>query len=80
MGYMIVKSEIDSFLFLFYLPKNVTENQKNWFLDHRYLNLEYFKIGGYSLNQTWEPIYGFEEIRREIFRKVIDIENTNSRK
>ena len=61
MGYMIVKSEIDSFLFLFYLPKNVTENQKNWFLDHRYLNLEYFKIGAVE-----EVIYNF-------LPKVIDV-------
>ena len=69
MGYMIVKSEINSSLLIFYIPSVITENQKDWFLDHRYLSIEYSKIGGYNLKQTWEPIHGFEAIRSEIIKK-----------
>ena len=43
MGYMVVKSEMDSSLLIFYIPSIVNENQKNWFLDHRYLRMEYSK-------------------------------------
>ena len=68
-GYMVVKSEMDASLLIFYIPSIVNENQKNWFLDHRYLRMEYSKIGGYSLNQVWVPIDGFEAIQRQIFQK-----------
>lgn len=79
LGYMVVKSENDSSILVYYLPETISENQRDWFIDHRYLGIEYTKIGGYSLKRTWETIEGFEGIKKEIKEKYVALPK-NSRK
>ena len=79
LGYMVVKSENDSSILVYYLPETISENQRDWFIDHRYLGIEYTKIGGYSLKRTWETIESFEGIKKEIKEKYVALPK-NSRK
>ena len=71
LGYMVVKSEVNSSLLIFYIPKIISENQRNWFLDHRYLEREFLKIGGYSLEKEVIQIEGYGNIFNEIKRKYV---------
>lgn len=69
LGYMVVKSEINSSLLIFYIPKIVSKAQLEWFLSNQYMFLSFIKIGGYSLNEDWTPIKGIQNIRLELVRK-----------
>ncbi len=71
LGYMVVKSENQASILIFYLPQVISSYQRDWFLAHRYLGMEYMKIGGYSLKKDWVPIKGFDGIRNEIKEKYI---------
>ena len=79
LGYMVVKSENDSSILVYYIPEMISENQRDWFIEHRYLEMEYIKIGGYSLNENWKIIESFEGIKREIKEKYV-MESRNFRK
>lgn len=41
---MVVKSENDSSILVYYLPETISENQRDWFMDHRYLGMDTRKL------------------------------------
>lgn len=69
LGYLVIKSENNSSLLVFYIPKNISKDQLEWFFSNQYIFLQFVKIGAYSLNNEWQEIYGIDNIKKELLLK-----------
>ena len=70
LGHMVIKTEDDASLFILYLPLEITERQYIWFLDHRYLFMQFVTIGAYSFTSDgWINFVGFNAIKNEVISK-----------
>ena len=72
MGNLVIKSDDDSKVLIFYVPRDVTNRQLEFFLNNEMIfNNEYSKIGGFSIvEDNVEVKRGIVEIRQEIMKKT----------
>ena len=56
-------------MLVFYIPKNISKDQLEWFFSNQYIFLQFVKIGAYSLNNEWQEIYGIDNIKKELLLK-----------
>ena len=70
-GHLVIKSDDDSKMLIFYVPRHVTDRQLEFFQNNEmFFSNEYSIIGGYSLeDSSIKSIHGVIEIRKELFIK-----------
>lgn len=73
-GNLVIKSDDDSKVLLFYIPEKVTDRQLEFFLNNEMnFNNTYSKIGGFSLeNKEVKMERGIMEIRKLLTKKNKD--------
>lgn len=72
-GHMVIKTDEDASLVIFYLPERVTDRQYNYIYNHQSELSSYMQVNGYSLrveeNIIWNKVHGIHEIMREVMQK-----------
>lgn len=72
-GHMVIKTEEDSSLVIFYLPEKVTDRQYNYIYNHQSELCSYVQVNGYSLKVEetviWDKVHGIHEIMKEAMKK-----------
>ena len=70
-GHLVIKSEDDSKILIFYIPKRVTDRQLEFFLNNEIsLNNTYSTVGFFSLEEDdIETKYGILEVKKDLIRK-----------
>ena len=74
-GHLVIKSDDDSKILIFYIPKNVTDRQLEFFSSNELeFNNKYSMIGSYSLEED-EVVTkkGILEIRKELTKKNMGV-------
>ncbi len=76
MGHMVMKTDDDTSLAIFYLPERITERQNNWIYENQPMLNTYVHVNAYSKNgNKWDALHGMYEIKLEANRKNCEIES-----
>ena len=73
--HMVVKSEDEVSLVVFYLPERITDRQYNWLYQNSDMLSKYIQVNGNSLciadedGICWKKVHGIEEMMKEARKK-----------
>jgi len=72
LGHLVIKTEDDVSLIVFYIPNVITDNQINWFLENKYKFQNYQMCSAISLRSNFnEELNGIEKVEEELRNKNI---------
>lgn len=72
LGHLIIKTEDDVSLIIFYIPSVITDNQINWFLENKYKLQNYQMCSAISLRDDFNiELNGIERVEEEIRNKNV---------
>ena len=74
LGHMVVKTEDNSGMLIFYIPAKITQNQWDWFLDNRLMFGKYQYIGAFSYAAEWYQLHGLNEIKEDLRHKITHVQ------
>lgn len=78
-GHMVIKTDEDTSLAIFYLPERITDRQNNWIQMNESLFRTYVQVNAYSKREDkWKSLHGMYEIKIEMNQKNLNKGNSKS--
>ena len=78
-GNIVIKTDENNLIAIFYLPEVVTENQCNWFFKNKDEFKKYRFVGALLIEKNKEPydtLHGLDEIDQMMYQKMKNEDNS----